>query len=90
MKKTKTKYEIIEIIENKYLNCNSIEDMIDVDFIVDMYINGYNGISNYDDDDFIECVERELGVKVLKKLKDDKFIIEGEIDDDDDDHDIFA
>jgi len=80
----KTKEEIIEMIEEKYLNSDSIEDMFDIDFIVDMYINGYNGIVNYEEEDFIECVERELDVKVTEKLKNGKFIIEGEFDEDED------
>jgi len=81
----KTKEELVNLIEEKYLFSMDIEDMLDLDFIVDMYINGYNGVANYDDEDFNECVERELDIKIIKKLKNGKYEVEGVEDEDDED-----
>lgn len=82
MKNKLTKEELIEKINDKYLNCGSIEDMLDLDFIVDMYVNGYKGVANYEEEDFVECIERELDIEVIKKFKNGKYEVEGEFEDD--------
>jgi TATA-box binding protein (TBP) (component of TFIID and TFIIIB) len=84
MKKRLTKEELVEMIEDKYLNSNSIEDMLDLDFIVDMYINGYKGVANYEEEEFTGCVERELDIEIIKKFKNGKYEINGENEDDGD------
>ena len=84
MKKRLTKEELVGMIEDKYLNSNSIEDMLDLDFIVDMYINGYKGVASYEEEEFTECVERELDVEIIKKFKNGNYEINDDNEEDGD------
>ncbi len=76
MKKILTKEELVDIIREKYMNSDNIESMFGSSFIIDMYINGYPGISNFNDEDFINVVKMELDSESIKFLNNVDFEVD--------------
>ena len=76
-KRKLTRDALVEMIKKNYLkNDCSLDDFGGKEFIVDMYIDGYQGVRNYDNDELKECFEREIEPTSIKKLTTGEFQVD--------------
>lgn len=86
-----TRDDLIEIIEDKYLNqSESLEKLLGEDFIIDMYINGYVGVRYYSNLELLDCFKEEINPISIEDIGNDEFEVvmnehkDYSLDDDDD------
>lgn len=84
MKRSKlTREDLISRIEEKYTgNPEKISSFLEPEFIIDMYINGYNGIKNSTDQELMDMFDIDFNPASIDSIGSGWF--EVEFDDEDD------